>query len=67
MDKESKSISNLIKTKRYLIHTISLIIPYTAGIIFIDAFSKYYHIRNCETLKTPTEVVLCERIAIIMA
>ena len=49
MDKESKSISNLIKTKRYLIHTISLIIPYTAGIIFIDAFSNYYHIRKCET------------------
>ena len=49
MDKENKSISNLIKTKRYLIHTISLIIPYTAGIIFIDAFSNYYHIRKCET------------------
>ena len=49
MDKESKSISNLIKTKRYLIYTISLIIPYTAGIIFIDAFSNYYHIRKCET------------------
>ena len=49
MEKESKSISNLIKTKRYLIHTISLIIPYTAGIIFIDAFSNYYHIRKCET------------------
>ncbi len=49
MDKESKSFSNLIKTKRYLIHTISLIIPYTAGIIFIDAFSNYYHIRKCET------------------
>ena len=42
-------LSNLIKTKRYLIHTISLIIPYTAGIIFIDAFSNYYHIRKCET------------------
>ena len=49
MDKESKSISNLIKTKRYLIHTISLIIPYIAGIIFINAFSNYYHIRKCET------------------
>ena len=49
MDKESKSISNIFKTKRYLIHTISLIIPYTAGIIFIDAFSNYYHIRKCET------------------
>ena len=27
----------------------SLIILCTAGIIFIDAFSKYYHIRKCET------------------
>ena len=58
MNKESISISNIIKTKRYLIQTILLIIPYTAGIIFIDAFSYYYHIRKCETFDE-TSLSLC--------
>ena len=49
MNKESISNFNLIIIKRSLINAISLIIPYTTGIIFIDAFSNYYHIRKCVT------------------
>ena len=58
MCKEFKSIYKFKIIIRYLIPTISLIIPYTAGIIFIDSFSNYYHIRKCETFDE-TSLSLC--------
>ncbi len=54
MDTINNNFYLLKKIGKYFLPVTSAIIPYISGIIFIDAFSKYYFIRKCEIVDAST-------------
>jgi len=50
MNRKDNMLSNINGLKVLFLSMISILIPYFGGIIFSDAFSKYYYIRKCDII-----------------